>query len=59
MAENAFRWLDDEVNFTKRTAVREMVEVIPQVNGKFRNLHPRRVEDAVKAHQVEMFERTI
>jgi NAD(P)-dependent dehydrogenase (short-subunit alcohol dehydrogenase family) len=80
MAENAFRWLDDEVNFTKRAAVREMVagligspsgrmdpsdviekmiEVIPRVNGKFRNLHPKRVEDAVKAHQIEMFERTI
>jgi NAD(P)-dependent dehydrogenase (short-subunit alcohol dehydrogenase family) len=80
MAENAFRWLDDEVNFTKRAAVREMVagligspsgrmnpgdmiekmvEVIPQVNGKFRNLHPKRVEEAVKAHQVEMFQRTI
>src|SRR6202012_1888222 len=25
MAENAFRWLDDEVNFTSRDAVREMV----------------------------------
>jgi NAD(P)-dependent dehydrogenase (short-subunit alcohol dehydrogenase family) len=80
MAENAFRWLDDEVNFTKRAAVKEMVagligspggrmdpddmikrmiEVIPQVAGKFRNLHPKRVEDAVKAHQIEMFERTI
>jgi NAD(P)-dependent dehydrogenase (short-subunit alcohol dehydrogenase family) len=80
MAENAFRWLDDEVNFTKRAAVRamvagligspsgrmdpsdmigKMIEVIPQVNGKFRNLHPQRVEDAVKAHQIEMFERTI
>jgi short-subunit dehydrogenase len=80
MAENAFRWLDDEVNFTKRAAVREMVAgligssngrmnpsdmiekmvgVIPEVNGKFRNLHPKRVEDAVKAHQAEMFERSI
>jgi len=80
MAENAFRWLDDEINFTKRDAVRamvagligspsgrmdpndmigKMIEVIPQVTGKFRNLHPKRVEDAVKAHQVEMFERTI
>jgi hypothetical protein len=72
--------LDDEVNFTKRAVVKEMVsgligspsgrmgpgdmiakmiEVIPQVNGKFRNLHPKRVEDAVKAHQNAMFERTI
>jgi NAD(P)-dependent dehydrogenase (short-subunit alcohol dehydrogenase family) len=80
MAENAFRWLDDEVNFTKRAAVREMVagligspsgrmnpsdmiekmvQVIPEVTGKFRNLHPKRAEDAVKAHQVEIFERTI
>jgi NAD(P)-dependent dehydrogenase (short-subunit alcohol dehydrogenase family) len=80
MAENAFRWLDDEVNFTKRAAVKEMVagligspsgrmdpsdmirkmiEVIPQAAGKFRNLHPKRIEDAVKAHQIEMFERAI
>jgi NAD(P)-dependent dehydrogenase (short-subunit alcohol dehydrogenase family) len=80
MAENAFRWLDDEVHFTKRNVYREMVagligspggrmdpsdmiekmiEVIPQVDGKFRNLHPRRIEDAVKAHFIEMFERTI
>jgi NAD(P)-dependent dehydrogenase (short-subunit alcohol dehydrogenase family) len=80
MAENAFRWLDDTVNFTKRAAVNEMVsglignpsgrmdpgdmiakmiEVIPQVNGKFRNLHPKRVEDAVKSHQIAMFERAI
>ncbi len=80
MAENAFRWLDDEVHFTKHAAVRQMVagligspsgrmdpgdmiekmiEVIPQIDGKFRNLYPKRVEDAVKAHQTEMFERTI
>jgi len=25
MAENAFRWLDDDVNFTKRDAMREIV----------------------------------
>jgi hypothetical protein len=37
----------------------KMIEVIPQVTGKFRNLHPKRVEDAVKAHQIEMFERNI
>jgi NAD(P)-dependent dehydrogenase (short-subunit alcohol dehydrogenase family) len=80
MAENAFRWLDDELNFTKRAAVQDMVagligspsgrmdpndmiekmiEVIPQVTGKFRNLHPKRIEEAVKAHQIEMFQRTI
>jgi NAD(P)-dependent dehydrogenase (short-subunit alcohol dehydrogenase family) len=80
MAENGFRWLDDAVNFTKQSAVREMVagligsprgrmdpkdmiakmiEVIPQRTGKFRNLHPQVVEDAVKAHQMEMFERAI
>ncbi len=80
MAENAFRWLDDTVNFTKRSVVREMVagligsergrmdprdmiakmiEVIPQSTGKFRNLHPQVVEDAVRSHQVEMFDRTI
>jgi len=80
MAENAFLWLDDEVNFTSRSAVQEMVagligsatgrmdpadmiakmvEVIPQSTGKFRNLHPERVEDALKTHQQDMFERRI
>src|ERR1700691_4509494 len=80
MAENAFRWLDDEVNFTKRAAVKEMVagligspsgrmdpndmigkmiDVIPEVTGKFRNLHRKRAEDADRCHEVEMFERTI
>lgn len=80
MAENGFRWLDDAVNFTKRSVVREMVagligsergrmdprdmiakmiEVIPQSTGKFRNLHPQVVEDAVRSHQAEMFDRTI
>ena len=39
--------------------IERMVEVIPELTGKFRNLHPKRVEDAVKAHQIEMFERTI
>jgi hypothetical protein len=37
----------------------KMIEVIPQVTGKFRNLYPQRVESAVKAHQIEMFNRTI
>jgi NAD(P)-dependent dehydrogenase (short-subunit alcohol dehydrogenase family) len=80
MAENAFRWLDDTVNFTKQAQVREMVagligsargrmdpndmitrmiEVIPQTRGKFRNLHPQAVEEAVRAHQGEMFDREI
>jgi NAD(P)-dependent dehydrogenase (short-subunit alcohol dehydrogenase family) len=80
MAENAFRWLDDAVNFTKQGAVREMfagliagprgrmdpqdmiakmIEVIPQSTGKFRNLHPQVVEDAVKIHQAAMFDQTI
>jgi hypothetical protein len=39
--------------------IAKMIEVIPQLSGKFRNLHPKRVEDAVKAHQIEMFERNI
>jgi len=80
MAENAFRWLDDDVNFTKRQFMRDMVanligspegrrdpdemiarmiEVIPASNGKFRNVHPRFVEDALKQHQSEMFSREI
>ncbi len=80
MAENAFRWLDDEVHFTKREAFREtvaglignaegrlnpadmiakMVEVTPATEGKFRNVFPPFVEDLLKTHQVEMFQRTI
>jgi NAD(P)-dependent dehydrogenase (short-subunit alcohol dehydrogenase family) len=80
MAENAFRWLDDSVNFTKREAMRgivkdlidspegrldpndmiaKMVLVIPVSEGRFRNVHPQFVEDALKTHQKEMFERTI
>jgi NAD(P)-dependent dehydrogenase (short-subunit alcohol dehydrogenase family) len=76
MAENAFRWLDDEVNFTKRAMMREtvdglignaegrldpkemiekMIEVIPAVDGKFRNVFPQFVEDLLKAHQSKMF----
>jgi NAD(P)-dependent dehydrogenase (short-subunit alcohol dehydrogenase family) len=39
--------------------IEKMIEVIPQATGKFRNLHPKRVEDAVKVHQKEMFEREI
>ena len=80
MAENAFRWLDDTVNFTKREAMRDManglignpqgrldpndmitkmVEVVPSSEGRFRNIHPQFVEDALKSHQTEMFIRGI
>jgi NAD(P)-dependent dehydrogenase (short-subunit alcohol dehydrogenase family) len=80
MAENAFRWLDDEVHFTKRAAFREtvadligkpqgrrqpadmiakMVEVVPASEGKFRNVFPPAVEELLKAHQVQMFSRSI
>ena len=80
MAESAFRWLDDSVNFTKRDAMRglvheligspdgrldpndmiaKMVEVIPSSEGHFRNVHPAFVQEALKKHQKEMFERTI
>lgn len=80
MAENAFRWLDDSVNFTTRQAMRDMAEnliggqagrlnpddmiakmvaVIPEVQGLFRNIHPTFVEDALRAHQAEMFTRQI
>ena len=80
MAENAFRWLDDGVNFTKRDAMRKivadliggpddrldpkgmiakMIEVVPQKEGYFRNVYPPFVEEALKQHQVEMFNRKI
>jgi short-subunit dehydrogenase len=80
MAESAFRWLDDAVNFTKRDMmcgmasgligneqgcldpsdmIAKMVDVIPGSRGKFRNLHPQVVEDALKSHQAQMFQRQI
>jgi NAD(P)-dependent dehydrogenase (short-subunit alcohol dehydrogenase family) len=80
MAANAFRWLDDATNFTKRDAVRElvagligndrgkldpedmiakMVDVIPARTGHFRNVHPPFVEQKLREHQAEMFERMI
>jgi len=80
MAENAQRWLDDEVNFTKRKGMREtatalfgnpqgrldpddmiakIVEVAPGSAGEFRNVFPPFVEEALKRHQGEMFDRKI
>jgi NAD(P)-dependent dehydrogenase (short-subunit alcohol dehydrogenase family) len=76
MAANAFRWLDDKVNFTKREAMREivaglignddgrlnpadmiekMIEVVPATDGRFRNVFPAFVEEALKKHQGDMF----
>jgi NAD(P)-dependent dehydrogenase (short-subunit alcohol dehydrogenase family) len=76
MAANAFRWLDDSVNFTKRDSMHEtvakligngrgrldpeemiarMVEVVPASEGRFRNVFPGFVEDALKTHQAKMF----
>jgi len=80
MAENAFRWLDDNENFTKRDMMRDtvaalianpqgrldpkemiarMIEVIPSEEGNFRNVFPKFIEEDLKAHQAEMFERRI
>jgi NAD(P)-dependent dehydrogenase (short-subunit alcohol dehydrogenase family) len=80
MAANAFRWLDDAVNFTKRDAVHgmmdrliggshgrldpvdmiaRMVDIIPESEGRFRNIHPRFIEDQLKTHQTEMYARGI
>jgi NAD(P)-dependent dehydrogenase (short-subunit alcohol dehydrogenase family) len=80
MAENAFRWLDDNENFTKHDMMRDtvaslignpqgrldpkemiarMIEVIPSEEGNFRNVFPKFIEEALKAHQAEMFERRI
>jgi NAD(P)-dependent dehydrogenase (short-subunit alcohol dehydrogenase family) len=48
MAENAFRWLDDDVNFTKRDAVREMVA------GLIGNAHGRLNPEEMIARMVEI-----
>jgi hypothetical protein len=39
--------------------IAKMVEVIPAGEGHFRNVHPPFVQEALKPHQKEMFERTI
>jgi NAD(P)-dependent dehydrogenase (short-subunit alcohol dehydrogenase family) len=48
MAENAFRWLDDAVNFTKRDAVRDMVA------GLIGNAHGRLNPEEMIARMVEV-----
>ena len=80
MAENAYRWLDDDVNFTKREYFREtvtklignadgrlepgdmiaaMIKVIPETDGLYRNVFPPFVEELLKQHQKQMFDRRI
>ena len=39
--------------------IAKMVEVVPASEGKFRNIHPDFVEDALKSHQAEMFTKEI
>ena len=39
--------------------IAKMIEVIPANDGLFRNVFPQSVEDALKAHQAEMFNRRI
>ncbi len=39
--------------------IKKMIEVIPAADGRFRNVCPQAVEQLLKKHQVEMFERTI
>ena len=72
MADNPFRWLDDNKNFTKRAEMRAtfdsllgtpegrldptemidaMIKIVPDDNGKFRNVVPKFVEDMLKEHQ--------
>jgi len=74
MADTAFRWLDDSKNFTKRKALRDimdsllgppegrlepaemielMIQIVPADSGKFRNVAPKFVEDMLKKHQLE------
>lgn len=78
MADNTFRWLNDERNFTKRAEMRatfdsllgtpegrldpaemidRMIEIVPADTGRFRNVVPRFVEDMLKKHQVEAWEK--
>ena len=39
--------------------IARIVEVVPAANGAFRNIHPAFIEEALKTHQKEMFERGI
>ena len=80
MADTPFRWLDDEVNFTKRAAMKEtfdsllgtpqgrldpqemidrMIEIVPADTGKFRNVCPQFVEDMLKQHQLDAWDKVI
>ncbi|CAN7724404.1 MULTISPECIES: SDR family oxidoreductase [unclassified Caballeronia] len=80
MAENAFRWLNDDVHFTGRQALRDtyaalignpegrldpsdmiarMVEIVPDNQGKFRNVVPQFVEELLRKHQAAMWDRRI
>jgi hypothetical protein len=39
--------------------IARIVEVVPAADGAFRNIHPALIEEALKTHQKEMFERGI
>jgi hypothetical protein len=39
--------------------IAKMVEVVPASHGRFRNIHPKVVEDSLKSHQAAMFQREI
>jgi hypothetical protein len=39
--------------------IAKMVEVIPASRGKFRNIHPKEVEDSLKSPQATIFQREI
>lgn len=80
MADAPFRWMNDEVNFTKKADLRAvfdsllgtpegrldptemidaMIEIVPQEEGKFRNVVPQFVEDMLKEHQINAWENKI
>lgn len=80
MLETSFRWLDDEVNFTKKADLKAeieaqldspdwklvpqdmidtMVKIVPAETGKFRNVHPKFVEDMLKDGQAKAWDNTI
>jgi NAD(P)-dependent dehydrogenase (short-subunit alcohol dehydrogenase family) len=70
MADNPFRWLDDNKNFTSllstpqgrldpKEMIDAMIRIVPADTGKFRNVVPQFVEDMLKEHQLHAWETTI
>lgn len=80
MADNPFRWLDQNKHLTNREqlrksfddffgtpegkmdpadAIERMIQLVPADHGKFRNVIPKVIEDMLKTHQLDAWEKMI